>query len=217
MSFTYDELKAAIQAYTENDETSFVANLPTFIKIAEERILKSVQLSLFRKNSTAVTTAQYQYLPVPSDYLAPFSLSIEAASGDKIYADFKDPSFIQTYTPDSTTYGRPKYYAVFDVNYFILGPTPDVEYTAELHYFYRPVSITESASGTDTTWLSKNAELTLLYGSLVEAYLFMKGEQDMMAYYDKRFTESLTGLKLLGEAKEPTDEYRTGKVIRAKQ
>jgi|TARA_R110000868_G_scaffold408971_1_gene693548 hypothetical protein len=217
MSFTYDELKAAIQSYTENDETSFVANLPTFIKIAEERILKSVQLSLFRKNSTAVTTAQYQYLPVPSDYLSPFSLSMEGTDGDKIFVDFKDPSFIQTYTPDSTTYGRPKYYAVFDLNYFILGPTPDIGYTAELHYFYRPVSITESASGTDTTWLSKNAELTLLYGSLVEAYLFMKGEQDMMAYYDKRFTESLTGLKLLGEAKEPTDEYRTGKVIRAKQ
>ena len=217
MSFTYDELIAAIQSYTENDETSFVANLPTFIKIAEERILKSVQLSLFRKNSTAVTTAQYQYLPVPSDYLAPFSLSMEGTDGDKVFVDFKDPSFIQTYTPDSTTYGRPKYYAVFDLNYFILGPTPDIGYTAELHYFYRPVSITESASGTDTTWLSKNAELTLLYGSLVEAYLFMKGEQDMMAYYDKRFTESLTGLKLLGEAKEPTDEYRTGKVIRAKQ
>ena len=217
MSFTYDELKAAIQSYTENDETSFVANLPTFIKIAEERILKSVQLSLFRKNSTAVTTAQYPYLPVPSDYLSPFSLSMEGTDGDKIFVDFKDPSFIQTYTPDSTTYGRPKYYAVFDLNYFILGPTPDIGYTAELHYFYRPVSITESASGTDTTWLSKNAELTLLYGSLVEAYLFMKGEQDMMAYYDKRFTESLTGLKLLGEAKEPTDEYRTGKVIRAKQ
>ena len=217
MSFTYDELKAAIQAYTENDETSFVANLPTFIKIAEERILKSVQLSLFRKNSTAVTTAQYQYLPVPSDYLAPFSLSMEGTDGDKVFVDFKDPSFVQTYNPDSTTYGRPKYYAVFDLNYFILGPTPDVGYTAELHYFYRPVSITESASGTDTTWLSKNAELTLLYGSLVEAYLFMKGEQDMMAYYDKRFSESLTGLKLLGEAKEPTDEYRTGKVIRAKQ
>ena len=103
------------------------------------------------------------------------------------------------------------------VAFLILGPTPDAAYSAELHYFYRPVSITESASGSDTTWLSKNAELTLLYGSLVEAYIFMKGEQDMMTYYDKRFTESLTGLKLLGEAKEPTDEYRTGKVIRAKQ
>tara|TARA_R110000796_G_C14492258_1_gene427896 strand:+ start:492 stop:1145 length:654 start_codon:yes stop_codon:yes gene_type:complete len=217
MSFTYDQLKAAIQAYTDNDETTFIANLPTFIKMAEERILKSVQLSLFRKNSTAVTTANYKYLPVPSDYLAPFSLSMEGTNGDKAFVEFKDPSFVQTYTPDSTTSGAPKYYAVFDLNYFILGPTPDVGYTAELHYFYRPVSITDSAAGTDTTWLSKNAELTLLYGSLVEAYLFMKGEQDMMAYYDKRFTESLTGLKLLGEAKEPTDEYRTGKVIRAKQ
>ena len=110
----------------------------------------------------------------------------------------------------------PRYYAVFDVDYFILSPTPDQAYTAELHYFYRPESITKG-SGDGTTWLSTDAELTLLYGSLVEAYLFMKGEQDMMAYYDKRFTESLTGLKLLGEAKEPTDEYRTGKVIRPKQ
>ena len=217
MSFTYDQLKAAIQSYTENDETSFVANLPTFIKIAEERILKSVQLSLFRKNSTAITTQNYKYLPVPSDYLAPFSLSIDKANGDKEFLELKDPSFVQTYTPNPTTYGTPKYFAVFDLNYLILGPTPDAAYTAELHYFYRPVSITESAAGSDTTWLSKNAELTLLYGSLVEAYIFMKGEQDMMAYYDKRFTESLTGLKLLGEAKEPTDEYRTGKVIRAKQ
>ena len=217
MSFTYDQLKAAIQAYTDNDETTFVSNLNTFIKIAEERILKSVQLSLFRKNSTARTTINYQYLPVPSDYLSTFSLSLEGSNGDKVFVELKDPRFIQTYTPDSTTYGTPKYYAVFDLNYFILGPTPDAQYTAELHYFYRPVSITESTAGTDTTWLSKNAELTLLYGCLVEAYMFMKGEQDMMAYYDKRFTESLTGLKLLGEAKEPTDEYRTGKLIRAKQ
>ena len=105
---------------------------------------------------------------------------------------------------------------LFDVDNFILAPTPNTTFTAELHYFYRPASLT-AGSGSGTTWLSINAELSLLYGALVEAYIFMKGEQDMMAYYDKRFTESLSGLKMLGEAKETTDEYRTGKVIRAKQ
>jgi len=216
MSFTYAQLKQAIQDYTENDETTFVSNLPLFIRQAEERILKSVQLSLFRKNATAVTSASNKYLACPSDFLAPFSLSLAGTDGDKLFLDFKDPSFLQTYTPDSTTTGAPRYYAVFDIDNFMLAPTPDTTYTAELHYFYRPLSLTAGADS-GTTWLSTNAELTLLYGALVEAYLYMKGEQDMMAYYDKRFNESLTGLKLLGEAKETTDEYRTGKVIRQKQ
>ena len=178
MSFTYDQLKTAIQDYTENDETTFVNNLSLFIRQAEERILKSVQLSLFRKNATASCTASNKFLACPSDFLAPFSLSLAGTNGDKFFIDFKDPSFIQTYTPDATTTGSPRYYAVFDVDNFILAPTPNTTFTAELHYFYRPASLT---------------------------------------YYDKRFTESLSGLKMLGEAKETTDEYRTGKVIRAKQ
>jgi len=216
MSFTYDQLKTAIQDYTENDETSFVTNLPLFIRQAEERILKNVQLSLFRKNATASTTASNKFLACPSDFLAPFSLSLAGTDGDKFFIDFKDPSFIQTYTPDATTTGSPRYYAVFDVDNFILAPTPNTTFTTELHYFYRPASLTAGA-GSGTTWLSDNAELTLLYGALVEAYLFMKGEQDMMGYYDKRFQESLLPLKMMGESKEVTDEYRTGKVIRAKQ
>ena len=216
MSFTYAQLKQAIQDYTENDETTFVANLPLFIRQAEERILKSVQLSLFRKNATATIGSSSQYLSCPSDFLAPFSLSLSGTDGDKFFVEFKDPSFLQTYTPDSTTTGVPRYYSQFDVNNFLLAPTSDASYDVELHYFYRPASLT-AGSESGTTWLSINAELTLLYGSLVEAYLFMKGEQDMMAYYDKRFSESIVGLKMLGEAKETTDEYRTGKVIRAKQ
>lgn len=216
MSFTYAQLKQAIQDYTENDESTFVANVPLFIRQAEERILKSVQLSLFRKNVTASTLSSSKYLACPADFLAPFSLSLAGSNGDKFFIDFKDVSFLQSYTPDGTTTGSPRYYAVFDINNFLLAPTPEEDYTAELHYFYRPASLTVGADS-GTTWLSENAELTLLYGSLVEAYLFMKGEQDIMAYYDKRFTESLSGLKMLGEAKETTDEYRTGKVIRAKQ
>jgi len=215
MSFTYDQLKTAIQDYTENDETSFVNNLPLFIRIAEERILKNVQLSLFRKNATASTTASNKFLACPSDFLAPFSLSLAGTDGDKFFIDFKDPSFIQTYTPDATTTGSPRYYAVFDVDNFILAPTPNTTFTAELHYFYRPNSLT-AGSGSGTTWLSQNAEMSMLYGSLIEAYIYMKGEQDVMSMYNKRFQESLIGLKQLGEAKETTDEYRRGKVLREK-
>jgi hypothetical protein len=216
MSFTYAQLKQAIQDYTENDETSFVNNLPLFIRQAEERILKNVQLSLFRKNATASTTASNPYLAVPSDYLAPFSLSLRGADGDRFFIEFKDPSFVQTYTPDTTTTGAPKYYCVFDVDNFLLGPTPDTTYTAELHYFYRPASLT-AGSDSGTTWLSENAEMAMLYGSLIEAYIYMKGEQDVMGMYAGRFQEAVTGVKMLGEAKETTDEYRTGKVIRNKQ
>ena len=215
MSFTYAQLKQAIQDYTENDETSFVNNLPLFIRQAEERILKNVQLSLFRKNATASTTASNPYLAVPSDYLAPFSLSLRGADGDRFFIEFKDPSFVQTYTPDTTTTGAPKYYCVFDVDNFLLGPTPDTTYTAELHYFYRPLSLT-AGSDSGTTWLSTNAEMAMLYGSLIEAYIYMKGEQDVMSMYNSRFQEAIVGVKMLGEAKETTDEYRTGKVLREK-
>lgn len=215
MSFTYAQLKTAIQDYTENDETSFVTNLPLFIRQAEERILKNVQLSLFRKNASASTTASNKYLACPSDFLAPFSLSLAGSDGDKFFIDFKDPSFLQTYTPDATTTGAPRYYAVFDVDNFLLAPTPDTTYTAELHYFYRPASITAGADS-GTTWLSDNAEMSLLYGALIEAYIYMKGEQDVMSMYNRRFQESLIGLKQLGEAKETTDEYRRGKVLREK-
>tara|TARA_Y100000114_G_scaffold1507_1_gene1250 strand:- start:1411 stop:2061 length:651 start_codon:yes stop_codon:yes gene_type:complete len=215
VSFTYAQLKTAIQDYTENDETSFVTNLPLFIRIAEERILKNVQLSLFRKNASASTTASNKYLACPSDFLAPFSLSLAGSDGDKFFIDFKDPSFLQTYTPDATTTGAPRYYAVFDVDNFLLAPTPNTTYTAELHYFYRPASITAGADS-GTTWLSDNAEMSLLYGALIEAYIYMKGEQDVMSMYNRRFQESLIGLKQLGEAKETTDEYRRGKVLREK-
>jgi len=215
MSFTYDQLKTAIQDYTENDETSFVTNLPLFIRIAAERILQNVQLSMFRKNATASTTASNKYLACPSDFLAPFSLSLAGTDGDKFFIDFKDPSFLQTYTPDATTTGSPRYYAVFDVDNFILAPTPNTTFTAELHYFYRPASLT-AGSSSGTTWLSENAEMAMLYGSLIEAYIYMKGEQDVMAMYNKRFEESLIGIKMLGEAKETTDEYRRGKVLREK-
>jgi len=216
MSFTYAQLKQAIQDYTENTETTFVNNLPLFIRLSEERILKNVQLTLFRKNATAGASIGNQYLASPPDFLAPFSLSYTGADGDKVFAEFKDVTFLQEYTPDPTTTGGPKYYAQFDNSNFVLSPTPNYAYSMELHYFYRPASLT-AGSDSGTTWLSTNAELTLLYGSLIEAYVFMKGDPDLMAKYDQRFQESLMGLKQLGEARQVTDEYRTGVVVRTKQ
>ena len=216
MSFTYAQLKQAIQDYTENSETTFVANLPIFIRSAEERILKNVQLDLFRRNQTATMTSGNQYLNCPSDFLAPYSLSFTDGDGDKNFLEFKDVSFVQTYNPDATATGEPVYYSQFDVTNFILAPTPNSSYVVELHYLYRPTSIT-TGSESGTTWISTNGELSLLYGALVEAYIFMKGEQDIMVLYDKRFQESMLGLKVLGEAKQPTEEYRVGKIMRPKQ
>ena len=215
MSFTYDELKTAIQDYTQNTETSFVNNLPVFIRVAEERILKNVQLTLFRKNATGNMTASNQYLAAPSDFLAPFSLSYTDGDGNKDFLEYKDVNFVQEYNPDATTTGAPRYYAYFDVSSFLIGPTPDSSYSVELHYFYRPASLT-SGSGSSTTWLSTNAEVALLYGCLIEAYTYMKGEADVMQEYEKRFAEAVISLKNFGEAKEVTDAYRTGLIIRDK-
>ncbi len=215
MSFTYSTLKTAIQNYTENDETTFTNNLAVFIKNAEERVLKNAHLSLFRKNVTGSMTSSNQYLGCPSDFLAPFSLSYTSSSV-KSFLDFKDVNFVQTFNPNSSTTGSPRYYAQFDVDTFLIGPTPDSSYTSELHYFYRPASLT-AGDDDGTTWLSINATQALLYGSLIEAYTFMKGEADLLQDYEKRFAEAMVSIKMLGESREVTDEYRSGMTIRQKQ
>jgi hypothetical protein len=207
---TYGELKTAIQDYTENDETTFVNNLPLFIRLAEERILKSVQLNLFQKNQVGTMTSGNQYLAAPSDFLAPFSLSIDV-SGAAEFLLFKDLDFVQTYTPDPTTTGQPKYYAQFDVDNFILAPTPNANFTVDIHYLYRPASLTAGADS-GTSWLSTNAEIALLYGSLVEAYTYMKGDMNLMQMYMQRYGEAVSRLKNLGEAQETIDEYRYGSI-----
>jgi hypothetical protein len=143
MSFTFTTLKSAIQDYTDNGETTFVNNLSVFITSAEERILKNVQLSLFRKNASGSTTNANKYLALPSDFLTPFSLSV-LSSSEHVFLDLKDVNFVQSFNPNPATTGTPRYYAIFDNDNLILGPTPDAAYTAELHYFYRPTSITTS-------------------------------------------------------------------------
>ena len=215
MSFTYDELKQAVQDYTENSETIFVNNLPIFIRAAEERIQKNVQLNLFMRNQQGVMTSGNKFLGAPSDFLAPFSLTL-TSNGEREFLEFKNLSYIESFHPNPTETGKPRYYAQFDVGNFILAPTPNADYEVEVQYLFRPASLT-SGAGTGTTWLSENAELAVLYGSLVEAYIFMKGEPDIMALYNQRFNEAIVGLKMLGEAKETTQEYRVGKVVRPKQ
>mgnify|MGYP003136422093 FL=1 len=283
MSFTYSTLKSAIKDYTENQESTFVSHLVDFVKTAEERIFKSVDLEFFRKNATGTTTAGNQFLAVPDDYIASFSLSLESSS-NKNFLLIKDVNFLQEYNPNSATTGLPKYYGVYDFQNFLLAPTPDAAYTAELHYYYRPTSLTQSqflltvssvsgtfvagetitggtsganttiasiasattfnivipstdltvgetvtgatsaATGTvvstsadsTTTFLSVNAPNALLYGSLIEAYTYMKGEPDVMKMYSERFVESLVRLKDLGEARENEDANRQGLPRRAR-
>jgi hypothetical protein len=196
MAYTFTTLKTAIQDYTQNSETTFVSQLSRFILNAEERILKECQLDVFRKNVEGTASTGQQYLQKPEDFLAQNSLSV-INSSNKEFLLYKQVTALQDYTPNPTTTGTPKYYADWDEVTFLLAPTPDSNYTMELHYFYRPTSITESADG--TSWLGTNAELALLYGSLLEAYTFMKGEADILQIYNGRFQESLQWLKNLGE------------------
>jgi hypothetical protein len=214
MAFTFTTLKTAIQDYTENTETTFVTQLPRFILNAEERILKECQLDNFRKNSTGTTTEDIKFLSKPTDFLAPFSLSV-VNSSDNEFLLYKHVSFLQDFTPDPTTDGIPKYYASWDDASFLLAPTPNAALTMELHYFSRPTSISATADG--TSYLGDNAELALLYGCLVEAYTFMKGESDLLQLYNQRFVESLQWLKNLGESEQIRDEYRYDRVRREVQ
>ena len=208
MSFTLATLKTAIQDYTDNSESTFVTHLPDFIKAAEEKILKSVDLDYFRKNVTSALNSSDQYLSVPSDFLAAFSLQI-TTSGSESFLLQKDVNFLREYTPAASTTGLPKYYARFDTDHFLLAPTPNSAYTVELHYFYRPASLT-AGSDSGTTWLSTNAPFALLYGSIIEAYAFMKGEPDVIQNYNGLYMQYLERLKDLGEARENTDGYRVG-------
>ena len=208
MSFTLATLKTAIQDYADNSETSFVTNLPNFIKAAEEKIFKGVDLDIFRKNGTSAFTSSDQFLSVPTDYLASFSLQI-TTSGSESFLLQKDVNYLREYTPASSTTGLPKYYARFDSDNFIVAPTPNSNYTLELHYYYRPASLTAGADS-GTTWLSTNAPFALLYGSLIEAYYYMKGEPDVIAQYEKNYVFYLQRLKDLGEARENEDAYRQG-------
>ena len=205
MSFTLATLKSTVQDYCETAETTFVADLDTFIKESEERILKNVELPVFRKNVTGSAASSNTSLSTPSYLLEPCSLPVISSSVYS-YLLFKHVSFIRDFTPNPATTGTPKYYALFDDNTFMLAPTPDQNYSFELHYKYRPASLT-TTSGTDTTWLSLNAPDALLYGTLVEAATFLKVPEEV-AQYEQRFVQAINSLKNLGQGYGSRDEYR---------
>jgi len=213
MTMTYGELKTAVQDFVQSTETSFVNNLPLFIRLAEERIMKNVRLNLFQKNASGSTTAGNKYVAAPIDFLAPISLSL-TIGGKQTFLLLKNADFVQEYIRDSDS-GEPVYFAQYDVDNLILAPIPDSAYALEMHYLYRPNSLTVGGDS-GTTWLSENAEVALLYGTLVEAYTYLKGDQDLMVLYSQRFAEALQRLKNLGEGLETTDEYRMGKLMRPK-
>lgn len=232
----YATLFKTIQGYVENDfpAGSFASStgsgtvtltakeqIDTFIQQAEQRIFNSVQFPSLRKNVTATTTASNKYLSSPSDFLAVYSMAVIDNTGAYEYLLNKDVNFIRQSYPNPATTGIPKYYALFGPTTtndsppvitneltFILGPTPDAAYSVELHYFYYPESITTAASG--QTWLGDNFDSALLYGSLVEAYTYMKGEPDVIAGYNKRYEEAMILAKRLGDGMERRDAYRSG-------
>jgi hypothetical protein len=210
----YTELSNAIQAYTENTEADFVANIPVFVQQAEQRIYNSVQFPSIRKNVTGAMTTSNKYLQCPTDFLATYSLAVIKANGEYEYLLNKDVNFIRQAYPLPTDTGLPKYYALFGPRSdnaaeltFILGPTPDAAYSSELHYYFYPPSISVAPF---TSWLGDNFDTVLLYGSLVEAYTYMKGEVDMMGLYNQKFIEALALAKRLGDGMERQDAYRSG-------
>jgi hypothetical protein len=227
----YSELSAAIQTYTENNfptitladssTVSPTAQINRFIQQAEQRIYNSVQFPFLRKNVTGTITANNKYLSCPDDYLSSYSLAIFSGSGPYTFLLNKDVNFMREAYPTPTDTGTPKYYALFGPTVassiisnelsFILGPTPDATYSAELHYYYYPESITTAV----TTWLGDNFDTVLLYGSLIEAYTFMKGESDMIGLYEGKYKEALALAKRLGDGLERQDAYRSGQYRQA--
>ena len=207
----YTQLCADIQDYVEN---SFSADqLATFVQQAEQRIYNAVQLPDLRKNVTGITTASNKYLSCPTDFLAPYSMAVIDGSGNYTYLLNKDVNYIREAYPNPSDTAIPKYYALFGPRSdndkylsFILGPTPDDDYSVELHYFYYPESIVTAG----TTWLGDNFDSVLLWGSIVEAYLFLKGEPDLIATYQKRYDDAMALLMNLGNGKDRSDAYRSG-------
>ena len=222
---TYTELIAAIQNYAENTEANFTAEIPVFVQQAEQRIYNSIQFPSLRKNMTGVMQSGNKYLSAPDDFLAVYSLAVvtdvtggDLNTGTYEYLLNKDVNFIRQAYPTPNDTGVPRYYALFgpkvvggvisDELSFIIGPTPDANYNVELHYYYYPESITTAADG--RTWLGDNFDTVLLYGSLVEAYNYMKGEADMMQLYNQKYMEALALAKRLGDGMERQDAYRSG-------
>ena len=202
----YTELTNAIKEYTDNTETTFVNNIPNFVRQTEERIYRSILIPELRKNVTTSLSTSNRFLAKPTDFLAVFSIAVVDGSSNYSFLLPKDVNFIREAYPATATSGLPVYYSLFDGDNFLIAPTPDSTYTVQLHYYYDPPSIVTSSN----SWLGDNAESTLLYGSLVEAATFMKGEPDIVGFYKTRYDEALADLQQLADGRNKRDSYRNG-------
>jgi hypothetical protein len=217
---TFNQLVEAIKSYTENYDPDFVSQIPLFIRQAEERVFNTVQFPSLRRNVTGNTSSNNKYLACPTDFLSAYSMAVIDQTGRYEFLINKDVNFIRQAYPNATSTGIPKYYALFGPSFadsaelsFILGPTPNAAYSVELHYFFFPPSITETPSG--TSWLGDNFDPVLLYGALVEANTYMKGEQDMTVLYEAKYKEALAMAKRLGDGLMREDAYRSGQYRQA--
>lgn len=211
----YSQLSQAIQDYCQSTETSFVSNISTFVKQAEQRIYNTIQFPSLRKNVTGTTASGNKYLACPDDFLSVYSMAVIKEDGSYEYLLNKDVNFIRESYPSPTDTGLPAYYALFGPRSdqateltFILGPTPNSSYSVELHYFFYPTSIVTNG----TSWLGDNFDTVLLYGSLVEAYTYLKGDPDLMTQYENKYKEAILLAKRLGDGLERQDAYRSGQV-----
>lgn len=204
----YTELTQAIQDYCENNETSFVTNIPNFVKVAENRIYRTINFPVNYKAQSLTTSIGDKFLALPADFLVPSNIQI-SVSGEWQNLLVREPSFIRQAYPDDTATGQPKYFALYDNDQMILGPTPDATYSVNLYYYYLPTSIVTAS----TTWLGDFAEEVLLYGSLIEAYTYMKGDADMISLYRERYNEAMVPLKAQAEGRSTTDEYRSDRIL----
>ena len=202
MAITYTQLSSLIQNYTQNFGSEFVATIPSIVQQAEDRIYKAVQIPALKKNQQANVSIGVKYLTLPTDFLATYSVAI-TVSGSQFYLLEREVSWLGE-AMQGVAQGAPRYYALFDQNTFLLGPTPGVAYPVELHYFYEPQSIVTAS----TSWLGDNAESVLLYGCLLEAYTYMKGDSEILTFYKSRYDDALGALKVLGEGYNKRDNLK---------
>jgi hypothetical protein len=205
---TYDELVTNIRNYTEVGSNVFTEPvINTFITMAENQILREIDLDVFKLEATGTLSAANRFLSIPNGMLTHRYMLITPASGDQVYLDFRDTSFMKEYWPNGAITGVPKYYSVWDQNTFYVAPTPSAPYTVELGYIYRP---TQLSSANPTTWISINAPEALLYACLIQAYSYTKGPSEMMQYFRQSYKEAVQGLGIEQQGRRRRDEYRDG-------
>lgn len=203
----YGELRDLVKSYLECDETTFNENFPTFVRLAEEDIERQVQLQDLMETSTSNLVPDTPYMALPADFLSTYSIAV-VVNGEYRFLLPKDHSFIRECFPSPTVTGVPRFYALFDDETMMLGPTPDDDYLVELNYYYEPPSLAEGENDANTTWISINGENAILFGTVLQGYIYLKGDQDVMKQYMETYSQATSALKVIAEGRNRKDSYR---------